>query len=162
MARDFGGIFPIEDMSDDELRDLIVQQFAEYEHIDAGWIDVDVTDGFVTLSGRVGTDGEVQVAEKIVAEVLGIKDYSNELMVDETHRGQLPEAADVAATVEQEMGADLGGGILEQSDTADHLMEHLENEAYGTHDMQAAIRDGTPYTPPDRPMPDGYGSREEH
>lgn len=162
MARDFGGIFPIEDMSDDELRGLIVQQFNEYEQIDAGWIDVDVKDGFVTLSGRVGTDGEVQVAEKIVAEVLGIKDFSNELMVDEAHRGQLPEAADVAATVEQEMGADLGGGILEQSDTADHLMEHLENEAYGTHDMQAAIRDGTPYTPPDGPTPDGYGSREEH
>jgi hypothetical protein len=162
MARDFGGLFPIEDMSDDELRDLIVQHFNEYDHIDAGWIDVDVQDGFVTLSGRVGTDGEVQVAEKVLAEVIGIKDYSNELMVDETHRGQLPEGADVASTVEQEMGADLGGGILEQSDTADHLMEHLENEAYGTHDMQAAIRDGTAYSPPDRPIPDGYDSREEH
>ncbi|MDQ3389520.1 MAG: BON domain-containing protein, partial [Gemmatimonadota bacterium] len=121
--RDFGGIFHLEDMSDAELRQLIVQQLREYPNLDAGWIDISVEDGFVTLSGRVGTDGELQVAEKVIAEVLGIESYSNELIVSEHHRPDLPEAIDDSLAVEDELDDQLGGDNSQQSDTAAHLSE---------------------------------------
>ncbi len=161
-SRDFGGIFHLEDMSDDELRQLIVQQLREYPNVDAGWIDVSVKDGFVTLSGRVGTDMEVQVAEQVIQEVLGIQNYSNELMVDELHRGELPEAVDEAATIEGEMDDHLGGDTNQQSDTAAHLAEDLEDETFGTRDPTRAAEGTTVYIPPDRPTGDGYGSGEQH
>ncbi len=160
--RDFGGIFHIEDMTDAELRQLIAQQLREYPNIDAGWIEVAVKDGFVTLSGRVGTDMEVQVAEKVINEVLGIENYSNELVVDELHRQVLPEAIDDALAVEEELDDHLGGGSRNQSDTAEHLVEDLEAETFGTRDMQKSIQEGATYIPPDRPIPDGYGSSEDH
>ncbi len=161
-SRDFGGIFHLEDMSDDELRQLIVQQFREYPNLDAGWIDVSVKDGFITLSGRVGTDAEVQVAEKVIAEILGIESYSNELVVDELHRADLPEAVDEAVVAENELDDQLGGDTSQQSDTAAHLTEDLEAEAFGTHDPHKASDNGITYVPPDRPIPDGYGSHERH
>lgn len=160
--RDFGGIFHLEDMSDAELRQLIVQQLREYPNLDAGWIDISVEAGFVTLSGRVGTDGELQVAEKVIAEVLGIESYSNELIVSEHHRPDLPEAIDDSLAVEDELDDQLGGDNSQQSDTAAHLSEDLEAESFGTRDMGKAILEGMTYIPPDRPTPDGYGSRENH
>ncbi len=161
-SRDFGGIFHLEDMSDEELRQFIVQQLREYPNLDAGWIDVEVDEGFVTLSGRVGTDGELQVAEKVIAEVLGIESYSNELIVSEHHRTDLPEAVDEALTIEEELDDHLGGSASQQSDTAEHLQEDLEAETFGTRDMGKAILEGMTYIPPDRPIPDGYGSSENH
>lgn len=161
-TRDFGDIFDVEDMSDEELRQLIVQQLREYPNLDADWIDVQVDDGFVTLSGRVGTDAEVQVAEKVIAEVLGIESFSNELIVDELHRPFLPEAVDEATAAEAELDDHFGGPSGQQSDTAEHLQEDLEGEAYGTRDMGKAILEGMTYIPPDRPIPDGYDSTENH
>lgn len=163
MARDYGADrLDFEDMDDDELRSLVLEQLREYPNLDAGWIDVAVKEGFVTLSGRVGTDAEIQVAESVVHEVLGIEDYSNELFVDELHRGERSESADLAAVEEAEANAQVGEGNRQQSDTAEHVVEDLEEETYGTHDMGSAIRDGTAYTPPDRPTGDGYTSRENH
>lgn len=163
MARDYGADrLDFEDMDDDELRSLVLEQLREYPNLDAGWIDVDVKEGFVTLSGRVGTDNEVRVAESVLHEALGIEDYSNELIVDELHRGERSEAADVAAMEEQEVDSQLGEAAHQQSDTAEHIAEDLEEQTYGTHDMGSAIRDGTAYTPPDRPIADGYTSRENH
>lgn len=158
----YGDIYDIAHMNDDELRDLIVQQLREYPNIDVGWIDVAVQEGFVTLSGRVGTDGEIEVAEQVIADVIGIENYSNELVVDELHRGQAPEAADVAATNEEEYEDQLGEEDPDESDTASHLTPDLEAEAYGTHNMQKAIQEGSTYIPPDRPIPEGYRSGENH
>ena len=121
-----------------------------------------VKDGFVTLSGRVGTDGEVQVAEAVVDDVLGIEDYSNELVVDELHRGEASEARTRRSSRTRRWTSSSGETDPQQTDTAEHLAENLEDETYGTHDMGAAIRDGAPYVPPDRPIPDGYDSRENH
>ncbi len=163
MAQDFDELFfDFENMTDDEVYDVVLQQLNEYPNIDPGWIDVAVKDGFVTVSGRVGTDSEKQVVEKIIVETMGISRFSNELVVDELVRGDVPEAADDAAAYEAELDDQLGGGTGSQSDTAAHLMENLDAEMYGTHDMQAAIEDGNAYEPPDRPMADGYGSEEAH
>lgn len=163
MAQDFDELFfDFDNMSDDEIYGVVMQHLREYPNLDVGWMDVAVRDGFVTLSGRVGTDSEKQVAEKVVAEVLGIAEFSNELVVNESVRGQVPEAADDAIAYEQEMQDQLGGGVPNQSDTAAHIVENIETQMYGTHDMQEAIEEGAPYVPPDRPIADGYGSEEAH
>lgn len=164
MARDedFTNLYDFGTMTDDEVYDVVVQHLREYPELDAGWIDVRVRDGNVTLEGRVGSDGEVAVAEKVLVEVLGLESVTNNLVVGEAHRGLAPEAADDAAAARDEAGGRLGGSLEQQSDTADHLVQDLEAESYGTQDMGEAIEDGTVYSPPERPTPDGYGSREAH
>jgi hypothetical protein len=52
--------------------------------------------------------------------------------------------------------------MFDQSDTAEHLVEDLDAQTYGTHDVGTAVEEGASYEPPDRPVPDGYGSREAH
>ena len=163
MARQHGGdLYDFANLGDDEIRQIVLQQLREYPNLDAGWIDVAVQDGFVTLSGRVGTDAEIQVAESVLDDVLGLEEYSNELVVDELHRIEQPEAADEAATFEDESGDQVGRPATQQSDTAEHLVEDLEGEAFGTHDMGQAISEGLAYEPPDRPVSDGYRSTENH
>jgi len=164
MRGDFGA-FDFSTMTDDEIYDLVVQHLGEYPELDLGWIEVRVRDGHVTLSGAVSSDGEAQIAEKAVVEVLGIDDehFTSELVADELHRGENPEAADDAVTADLEVDDQLGEeGGTQQSDTAEHLVEDLDALSYGTHSAQAAIEDGASYEPPDRPVPDGYGNRENH
>lgn len=162
MAKEYGGIYDVSNMSDEELRQLVVQQLSEYPNIDSEWVRVEVKDGHVSLSGRVGTDGAVQVAEQVVNAILGIESYTNDLMVDELHRGQAPSAADVAASAADQYEDQLGEPEGHSTDTAAHLTEDIEAETYGTHDMQKAIQEGATYIPPDRPISDGYDSRENH
>lgn len=163
MAMQHGGdLYDFEQMTDSEIRDVVVEHLRDQPELDAEWIEVDVRNGSVTLSGRVGTDGEMNVAEAVLDDLLGIEDYSNDLVIDELHRGEAPEGADDAAVKESELEPQIGRGSEQQSDTADHLQEDLEEQAYGTHDVGAAIRDGTPYEPPDRTTGDGYDSRENH
>lgn len=163
MAREYGGdIFDTSNLSDDELRTLVIEQLKEYPNLDADWIDVEVKAGMVILSGRVGTDAEVQVAESVLDDVMGLDSYDNQLVVDELHRGNNPEAADEAVAADAEVDEQSGEPDPQQTDTAEHLAEDLETETYGTHDVQEAIRDGAAYTPPDRPVSDGYDSKENH
>ena len=151
-------------MDDDEIYDVVVQHLSEYPELDMGWIDVTVRDAHVTLSGRVSSDGEAQIAAQAILDVLGIDGdkFTNELVVDELHRGEAPEAADDAATADDEVDEQMGEPNPNQSDTAEHLVEDLASQTYGTHDASEAIEEGTAYEPPYRPVPDGYGSREQH
>jgi hypothetical protein len=163
MAREYGGdLYDFGTMSDDEIRGVVMEHLREQPNLDADWIDVTVREGLVTLSGRVGTDAEVQVAGAVLDDVLGLEGFSNELVVDELHRGETPEGADEAAAREDDMGDEGGIRVSQQSDTAEHLEEDLGDEQFGTQDMGEAIRDGVPYEPPTHPISDGYGSRENH
>jgi hypothetical protein len=79
-------------------------------------------------------------------------------------------APDDTATVQGEMAAvvteteDSPGDLelLQQSDTAEHLATDSDDEVGSTHDPIRAIRDAEPYSPPEGPVGDGYGSREDH
>jgi hypothetical protein len=157
-----GDIFDFSGMTDDELYDLVVQQLREHPEVDEGWISVGVKDGHVTLSGRVGSDSEVSVAEQVITEILGIEAFTNELIVDELHRGETSEAADDAVMEDREVDSQYGETNENQSDTAAHLVENLESQMYGTHSVTEAVNDGASYEPPDRPIGEGYGSRESH
>jgi hypothetical protein len=163
MAREHGGdLFDFSGMTDDEIRRTVVEHLREYPNLDADAIDVRVREGRVVLEGRVGTDAEVQVAASVLDDVLGLDDYSNELVVDEAYRFTLPEAADDAEAALDELDDQFGQSDEQQSDTAEHLQEDLESQTFGTHDVGTAVRDGATYVPPDRPVSDGYGSREDH
>jgi hypothetical protein len=157
-----GDIFDFSGMTDDELYDVVVQELREHPEVDSEWVEVQVKDGHVTLSGRVGSDSEISVAEQVVTEILGLTEFTNELMVDELHRGETPEAADDAVAQDLEMGSQYGETNENQSDTAAHLVEDLEAQTYGTHSLSDAVNDGAAYSPPDRPTGEGYGSRESH
>ena len=50
------------------------ERLREYPNLDADDFDVIVRNGSVTLSGRVGTDAEVQVATAVLDDVLGLDD----------------------------------------------------------------------------------------
>lgn len=162
MAKDYEDVYDVESMDDGELRDLIVQLLGEEETIDADGVDVAVSDGLVRVSGRLGTEDEVEAVEKIVLERIGVERFESELVVDELVRTQTSEAADDAA---QE--ADTGsyertkrGDRTESS--AEHLIDDVEGELYGTEDLQKAIEQGESYTPPDSPHEEGTRSRERH
>ena len=100
----------------------------------------------------------MQVASELLDDVLGIESYTNDLMVDELRRGEAGSAFAMNGSDDEGID-DLSE---QQSDTAQHLVENLDAETYGTEDIGQAIRDGSAYSPPDHPVSDGYGSREEH
>lgn len=156
MAKQFSGdLYDFENMSDDEIRAIVLEHLREYPNLDPDDIDVVVRNGAVTLTGRVGTDGEVEVATAVLDDILGLDDFTNELVVDELHRGTAPEAADIAAARNAAVDEQMGEPLDQQSDTAEHLQEDLESDTFGTHDMGKAIRDGASYSPPDRPTGGG-------
>ena len=161
MERDFENIFRLDELNDDELRALVREQLADYETVDADNILVTVTNGEVMLAGRVGTEEERRVAERIVSDVIGIKRYRNDLVVDEIRRDEEPEAVnDHLAGSGTRHGDPLGRRPEQVDDEAEHLDEDLDARMFGTHDVQSAIERGTAWNPPDEPTPEGFDSDE--
>jgi hypothetical protein len=161
MARDFEDIFRLEELNDDELRALVRQQLGEYETVDADNILVTAANGEVVLAGRVGTEEERRIAERILADVIGLKRYRNELVVDEIRRDEEPEAVDEhLANTRESRGEPIGQRPENVDDEAEHLEEDLNARMFGTHDMQSAIERGTAWIPPDEPTPEGFEPEE--
>ncbi|MDQ2768146.1 MAG: BON domain-containing protein, partial [Gemmatimonadota bacterium] len=65
MAQDFENVFDLDDLSDEELRGLVRDQLSQYDAIDVDNIFVHVKDGYVKLSGRVGSESEKQIADHV-------------------------------------------------------------------------------------------------
>lgn len=163
MAKDdFQDIYDIANMGDAELKDLVLQQLNEYPEIDVDRIEVEVREGAVRLAGRVGTEQELQQAEHILTDVLGMDGVTNNLVVDELVRGARSDGADDAFAEEFAADPQIGEEGPRTSDTAQHLLEDTQAEQFGTHDMQDAIERGTAYEPPDRIIQEGNTGREEH
>lgn len=159
MARDYEDIHDISTLDDVELRDLVRERLADNGGVDVENVTVRVEDGLVRLMGRVGTEQELRVAERVVSDVIGIERYRNELVVDALRRSEAPEAADDAVA---DVDADdhiMGDPPDQLEDTAEGVgtaSEDIESQLYGTRDVQDAIREGESYTPPTRPTPEGY------
>jgi hypothetical protein len=157
MERDFEDIFRLDELSDDDLRALVREQLAEYETVDADNILVTAANGEVVLTGRVGTEEERRIAERILADVIGLTRYRNDLVVDEIRRDEEPEAVDdhVAGSRER-TGEPIGRRAENVDDEAEHLEEDLDARMFGTRDVQSAIERGTAWNPPDEPTPEGF------
>ena len=159
MAHDFEDIHDIDDLNDDELRDLVRTHLAADPAIDAADISVVVEDGVVLLAGRVGTEAEQQIAAHIVTDVLGVEQFENQLMVDPLRRAISPEALD-EHLVDEEVtsGRLIGDRAVPLDPEAEHLEDDLDARLYGTTDVQKAIEEGTSWNPPDTPTPEGLDS----
>jgi hypothetical protein len=159
MAHDFEDIHDIDDLNDDELRDLVRTHLAADSAIDAADISVVVEDGVVLLAGRVGTEAEQQIAAHIVTDVLGVEQFENQLMVDPLRRAISPEAID-EHLVDEEVtsGRLIGDRAVPLDPEAERLEEDLDARLYGTTDVQKAIEEGTSWNPPDSPTPEGLDS----
>lgn len=150
MADDFEDVYGIEEMDDDEVHDLIVQEFEDTPDLDPDLIEVEVDLGHVTLSGRVGTAQELALVQEIIADTLNIDTYSNGIVVDELVRAQYSEGADDAVVEDDETEAQIGEEEGTTSPMASHLDEDLAADSYGTRDMKDAIERGQSYNPPER------------
>jgi hypothetical protein len=158
MARDFEDLHDLDDLNDRELRDLVRQRLSEDNTLDIDDVTVQVENGTVILSGRVGTDEERRVAEHVVTDGLGVQNYRNELLVDATRRAESPEAIDEHLVDEDRReGLLLGDRAVPLSPEAEHLDTDDDDDLYGTTDVQHSIEEANPWIPPSSPTPEGLG-----
>jgi len=156
MAHDYEDMHNIEELDDRELRDLVREQLAEHPSIDVDDITVLVANGSVSLTGRVGTDGERRIVEHVLTDVLGITDFTNDLLVDKVRRAESPEAIDEHLVDEEERsGALLGDVAVPFSAEAEHLADEFRDDVAGTTDYTRVMEDGMTWNPPQGPTPEG-------
>jgi len=158
MARDYEDIFNTESLDDGELRRLVRETLRENRSIDPDDITIHVRDGKVALAGRVGTDAEKRIAERVIADRIGLENVENQLVVDPIRRAVSPEAVDEHMADEAEHESLLlGDRPYRQNDEARHLEADPEGELYGTVDRMEATEQGMPWIPPESPTPEGMG-----
>lgn len=157
MESDFENMSDIENLSDRELRQLVRDRLDEHQGLDTEDITVIVRDGVLNLSGRIGTEAELRIAEHVITDQLGIVDFDNELVVDPIRRAASPDAIDDHNEDEKATeGLLLGDRALPLSPEAEHLDENILAEVEGTTDVQKAIEGAIPWVPPESPTPEGF------
>lgn len=161
MSEDYENAINVDQMGDDDIRALVRQQLDEAPKFDVELVDVTVSDGRVAVAGRVGTEGERQHVEQTLAR-LGVRDYQNDLVVDENVRAQRDAAADTARIEDRAAEAAIGESGKTTADTAEHLQPDDRGDLYGTRDMKKAIEEGQSYSPPDGPIQEGFQGDERH
>ena len=156
MPGDFENLHDIEDLDDRELRDVVRSHLRAHNGLDADYITVQVNEGRVTLEGRVGTDSERRVAERLVTDVIGIAHVTNDLVVQAIHRGETPiDVEEHLAEEERQEGLLLGDRPVSLDPEAETVEEDLEARMYGTTDVSKAISEGTAWIPPESPTQEG-------
>ena len=71
---------------DERIAEEIVQRLTDADWLDASDVEVEVSDGVVTLAGEVETREERRAAEEIAAEVSGVVDVVDELRARQPRR----------------------------------------------------------------------------
>lgn len=162
MARDYEDIHDIDDLSDDELSALVREHLRDNNSIDANDISVRATDdGVVFLNGRVGTESEMRIAERVLTDVLGLQDVRNELVVDPIRRSESPEDPEEHAAEEDAREGLLLGDVPPQADDYDALESDDDRaQVFGTTDVQQSISSGAAYNPPTSPTPEGLSGTD--
>jgi hypothetical protein len=162
MARDFEGFYDIENMTDAELEQLIREQLDEQPDVDPDGLEIRASGGRVTLGGRIGTEAEYQIVERLLTDVIGIEAVDNELVVDRLVRAEQSEEADEANARLYDTPRGQRGGANRTEDTAAHLLEDTGAEQYGTGDMGEAVERGYSWNPPSTPIQEGTRNHENH
>ena len=156
MAHDYEDIHNIDSLDDRELRDLVREQLASHGALDIDDITVLASGGKVLLSGRVGTEGERRIAEHVLTDVLGIQDFSNDLVIDPLRRAESPSAIDDHTADEAERAGTLLGDVaVPFSAESEHLADAVNDDMDGTSDYQQVMEDGMTWNPPSSPTPEG-------
>jgi hypothetical protein len=162
VEKDYEDIRDIDHLSDNELRALVRDEFDAQLAFDPDDVDISVASGVVRLSGRVGTEEELRIVERVATDVVGIERLKSELVVDPIRRAESPEAID-EHLVDEELheGLLLGDRPGNDDPEAEHLREDLRAELFGTTDVQEAIEGAIPWNPPDGPTPEGLEGSED-
>ena len=159
--RDYENIHDIDELDDRELRDLVREQLAEHTALDIDDITVTASQGSVTLAGRVGTEGERRVAEHVLTDVLGIVEFTNDLVIDPLRRAESPtDIDDHLADEERRSGTLLGDVAVSLTDESEHLADSAREDLEGTTDYQKVMDDGMTWNPPDSPTPEGLSGSD--
>ena len=162
MADDYDNSDEIQNLSDAELKRYILTEFASQKAFDVNDLDVSVNDGFVRLTGRVGTEAELRIIDHVLSDVISVRNYKNEVVVDELRRATSPEAIDEHIADEEERGGLLLGDVPRPfSPEAEHLADMAPDDSVGTHDVQEAIESAEPWIPPESPTPEGLGGQDQ-
>jgi hypothetical protein len=161
VERDYEDIRNIDDLTDGEVRALVRDRLDEQRAFDPDDVEIAVRDRVVRLSGRVGTEEEFRIIERVVSDVVGIARVQNNLVVDPIRRAESPEAID-EHLVDEDLheGLLLGDRALPESPEAEHLHEDIRAELFGTTDVQQSIADGIPWIPPESPTPEGVSGQD--
>jgi hypothetical protein len=161
MARDFEDLHNIEQLDDRELRGVIREHLAAHNGLDIDDITVEVKEGAVVLSGRVGTEGERRIADHILTDVLGLTTFSNELVIDPIRRAESPMDIDEhLAEEDREAGLLLGDRAVPLSPEAEHLADIPGPDIEGTTDVGDAIERAASWNPPEGPTPEGMSGTD--
>jgi hypothetical protein len=162
MADDFDNSDEIQNLTDAELKRYILTEFRSQNAFDVDDIAVDVNDGFVRLSGRVGTEEELRIVDHVITDVIAVRNVKNEIVIDEIRRAESPEAIDEHIADEEAHGGLLLGDVPRPfNPEAEHLADQSPDDSIGTHDVQEAIESAEPWIPPESPTPEGLGGQEQ-
>ena len=162
MADDFDNTDELKNLTDDELLRHVKAELRSQNSFDADDIDVEVSNGAVTVSGRVGTEEEVRIVDHVLTDVIGLSDVTNNLVVDELRRAVSPEAIDEHLADEEAHGGLLLGDMPRPfSPEAEHLADMGSEDSMGTHDVQESIEGAEPWIPPESPTPEGLGGSDQ-
>jgi hypothetical protein len=158
MARDYEDFSSIDDLSDDELRDLVRDRLAEHPTIEIDEITVFVDNGTIRLEGRVGTEAELRIADHVLTDVVGVASFDNQLLVDPNARDETSLDIEDHLQAERETAGTLIGEMPPQE--TDEVIqargdEDLDDRMFGTTNYQDAVAHGTAYIPPESPTPEG-------
>lgn len=156
MEKDYENVSDRDNLSDNELRALVRDEFEAQLAFDPDDVDIAVSSGVVRVSGRVGTEAEFRIVERVVTDLVGLDNLKNELVVDPIRRAESPEPID-EHVVDEELheGLLLGDRARPEDPEAEHLQENMRAELFGTTDVQEAISGAIPWNPPDGPTPEG-------
>jgi BON domain len=161
MARDYEDIQNLDQLDDREIRDLVRERLAEHNGLDIDDIVVSVQNGAIALSGRVGTEAERRIAEHILTDVLGIEEFTNDLVIDPIRRAESPsDIDDHLADEDRSAGLLLGDRAVPLSPEAEHLADDAETDLTGTTDVQDAIEGAKSWNPPESPTPEGLSGTD--
>jgi hypothetical protein len=159
MARDYEDLHNLDDLNDDELRQVVREHLAGNNTIDLDDFNVEIRDGRAVLEGRVGTPEERELVAHIITDVVGIPEVENNLQVHAMRRGISSEDIDEhLAEEDRTEGLLLGDRPVPYTAESDHLMDDESDvDIHGTTDIQKAISDGGSWIPPESPTPEGHG-----
>ena len=162
MEKDYENSSETDQLSDNELRALIVDTFDQQVAFDPNDVEIAVRSGVVSLSGRVGTDEELRIIERTVTDIVGLKKVRSGLVVDPIRRAESPEPIDEHLADEQlHEGLLLGDVPRPEDPEAQHLHPNIRAELFGTTDVQQSISGAIPWNPPEGPTPEGTDGQED-
>ena len=161
MARDYEDIQNLDQLDDREIRDLVRERLAEHNGIDVDDIVVEVQNGAIALTGRVGTESERRIADHILTDVLGVQEFRNDLVIDPIRRAETSmDIDDHLAEEDRESGLLLGDRPVPLNPEAEHLADDAESDLAGTTDVQNAIEGAKSWNPPESPTPEGLSGTD--